>query len=72
MKIEGKVGNWLRAVRLEKKMTQETLAKCAGIERTFISHIEKGKRNISLDTLEKILGGLEISMKSFFSTEKFE
>lgn len=35
-------------------MSQEELARMAGISRTYLSDIERGLRNISLGTLEKL------------------
>jgi transcriptional regulator with XRE-family HTH domain len=68
MEIKQKVGVRLRDLRLKSNMTQEGLAKMCGIERTFISHIEKGSRNVSIETLEKIFIGLGISFRKFFDS----
>ncbi len=40
--------------------------------RTFMNHVENGKRNISVGTLEKIIcNGLETSFKEFFEVDAF-
>jgi transcriptional regulator with XRE-family HTH domain len=72
MEIKEKVGTRLREIRLKKELTQEALAKITGIERTFISHIEKGSRNVSIETLDKIFKGLNIDFKYFFKSKQFE
>jgi transcriptional regulator with XRE-family HTH domain len=48
-------------LRQERKWSQEQLAFEAGLHRTFVAHVERHARNISLDNLEKIASafGLE-------------
>lgn len=41
-------------LRVEKEWSQERLGLEAGLHRTFIAHVERGVRNISIDNLEKI------------------
>ncbi|MCS0583393.1 helix-turn-helix domain-containing protein [Massilia pinisoli] len=41
-------------LRQERKWSQEHLAYEAGLHRTFVAHVERHARNISLDNLEKI------------------
>jgi transcriptional regulator with XRE-family HTH domain len=41
-------------LRQERKWSQEHLAFEAGLHRTFIAHVERHARNISIDNLEKI------------------
>jgi transcriptional regulator with XRE-family HTH domain len=72
LEIEEKIGIRLKEIRLEKKITQEALSQLAGMERTFISHIEKGNRNISVATLNKLLRALDISFASFFNSDYFK
>jgi len=48
----------LRALR---GFSQEALAFEAGLHRTFIAHVERGKRNISIDNIEKIAKALSIA-----------
>lgn len=43
--------NWVRNLRETAGYTQQTLAKNMGVHRSFVSHIESGKRAISVDTL---------------------
>jgi transcriptional regulator with XRE-family HTH domain len=56
-----KLGMVIRKLRMDKSISQENLALQADIDRTYISDIEKGKRNISIETLEKLAHTLEIS-----------
>ena len=50
----------LRYYRLEKGLTQEKLAELTGLHRAYISALERERRNISLENIEKIASVLEI------------
>lgn len=49
--------------RLSLKISQETLANMADIDRTYLPDIEKGKRNVSLRVADKIAKALNVSLK---------
>ena len=49
--------------RQSLKISQETLANMADIDRTYLPDIEKGKRNVSLKVADKIAKALRISLK---------
>lgn len=49
--------------RLSLKISQETLANMADIDRTYLPDIEKGKRNVSLKIADKIAKALNTSLK---------
>lgn len=55
----------IRRIRLAKKLSQEDLASLAKLDRTYISGIERGVRNISIKSLCKVLKGLEIDTEQF-------
>lgn len=44
----------LRELRAAKGFSQEDLALEAGLHRTFVAHVERGARNISIDNIEKL------------------
>ena len=46
--------------RLNKKLSQEELAFVCNLHRTYISDIERAKRNVSIDNIEKIANALDI------------
>lgn len=60
------VGKRLRELRKQKSMTQEQLGEKAQLQSTYIGGVERGERNISLETLEKIMEALEIRPTEFF------
>ena len=50
----------VRKYRVEKGLSQETLADLAGLHRTYISAIERERRNISIDNIENIAAALDV------------
>jgi transcriptional regulator with XRE-family HTH domain len=73
MDIQAKIGQRIKEIRTENNLTQEAVAFKAEIDRTFMNHVENGKRNISIETLEKVIcNGLEVTFREFFDTENFD
>ena len=66
MDIKTKIGLRIKELRTEKNLTQEGVAWKADVDRTFMNHVENGKRNISIINLEKIIAALETSFEKFF------
>ena len=56
----------VRALRQKKKISQEALADLCSLHRTYISDVELGKRNVSLENIEKIANALDVSISEFF------
>jgi DNA-binding XRE family transcriptional regulator len=48
----------IRRLRLARELTQEALAAEAGLDRTFVSAVERGRRNISVATLDRLIAPL--------------
>ena len=63
------IGNRIRAVRMEKKMTQAQLAEAVGVGVTHISHIETGNTIPSLQTLLDIINVLGCSADELLCVE---
>ncbi|MGX7244740.1 helix-turn-helix domain-containing protein [Enterococcus quebecensis] len=53
--------NNVKAIRQDKNLSQEGLAFACNLHRTYISDIERGKRNVSIDNIEKIALALEVN-----------
>ena len=70
MDIKTKIGLRIKEMRSLKELTQEGLAWKAEINRTFMNHVENGRKNVSIESLQKIIAGLDSSFKEFFSDEK--
>lgn len=65
--IKEQVGKRIKELRLAKNMSQEDFAYKCGLDRTYITSLERGKRNVSLINLEKIANAFEISLSEFFN-----
>mgnify|MGYP000231393523 FL=1 len=65
-KIFIRYGQIVRELRLSKNISQETLADLCGLHRTYISDVELGKRNVSLENIEKIAKALWVSLTKLF------
>lgn len=61
MSLQQNIGFALKALRAEKGISQEKLALETGIGRRYMSDIENGRRNISLEIMEKISAFFEMS-----------
>jgi transcriptional regulator with XRE-family HTH domain len=67
MNIKDKIGNRIKQLRQEKHLSQEAFAELCELDRTYISSIEKGKRNVSIINLEKIANALNINLSTLFN-----
>jgi transcriptional regulator with XRE-family HTH domain len=72
MNIKDKVGSRVRELRHELSLSQEALANKAGVDRTYMTDVENGRRNISVELLEKIILALEVSFLEFFNAKEFK
>jgi transcriptional regulator with XRE-family HTH domain len=59
------VGNVLRELRLQKGFSQERLAELASLHRTYVGGVERGERNPSIESIERVLNALGSSWSSF-------
>lgn len=65
--FKSSLGDAVKQARSELRITQEELADRSGLHRTYISDVERGRRNISLENIEKLAAALEISMSKLFA-----
>lgn len=63
--LNTEVARTIRQLRTELGFSQEYLADLCDLDRTYISSVERGKRNLTLATLEKIIPHLSISTSAF-------
>lgn len=61
------IGQRLRTYRREAGLTQESLAEKAGLHPTYIGQIERGEKNLTVVTLEKLLNAMSVSFSDFFA-----
>ena len=60
-------GRTVRSKRAALGLSQEDLAARAGLHRTYISDVERGTRNISLENIEKLAEALDLSVSRLFA-----
>ena len=65
-KIQSELGRKLKALRLERGLTQENVAFEVDISRDHLSNIELGKHPVNIKTLYKLAQFFEVDMKYFF------
>jgi transcriptional regulator with XRE-family HTH domain len=56
----------LRRIRIERRISQERLAADAGVDRAYISELERKKGNATLDFVDKVAACLEVPVLEFF------
>lgn len=61
------IGKRIKEERLKRGLTQSEVAEISGITDNFLSYIENGKKQASLNTLYKIANALEVSLSKLFS-----
>lgn len=66
MDIKLLVGKRVKELRNRLGISQEELADLAGLDRTYITSVECGKRNISIVNIEKLATALSVTLAEFF------
>jgi transcriptional regulator with XRE-family HTH domain len=56
-----RLGNAIRTTRLERGYTQESFAASAGIDRSYYGAVERGRFNVTIETLRRVSVGLGVS-----------
>ena len=71
MDIRKRIGKRIKDLRADLQVTQEALAEKVDMDKTYLSEVENGKRNISVINLEKVIKGLDNNFATFFNEENF-
>ncbi|MCL1820432.1 MAG: helix-turn-helix transcriptional regulator [Oscillospiraceae bacterium] len=66
------LGNRLRQLRNNRALSQEQVAHIADITPAYLGQVERGTKNITVYTLEKVCRALNISLAEFFSVANIE
>jgi transcriptional regulator with XRE-family HTH domain len=72
MDIKLKIGQRIRLLRKELEISQESLAYKAEVDRTYVTDVENGRRNVSVEILERLIKALDISFNDFFNAKEFK
>ena len=67
MDIRILVGKRIKELRNNLGISQEELADLAELDRTYITSVECGRRNISIINIEKLSTALKVTLKEFFN-----
>lgn len=62
-------GERIRTLRQNQGLSQERLADMAGVHRTYLSSLERGQRNVSLDNIHAIAAALGVPPAELFENE---
>lgn len=65
--IDGRIGARVRALRAERGLTLDALAQQADVSRAMLSRIERGESSPTAQLLNKICGGLGVSLSHLFT-----
>lgn len=58
--LQRRVGHNLRAYRQQRGLSQEAFAELLGVHRTYMGGVERGERNLTLKSVERIAERLEL------------
>ena len=72
MNIKNNLGSRVKELRLHQGYSQQAFSLVCGLDRTYIASLENGKRNVSIENIEKIAIGLKLNVKDFFDSELFK
>lgn len=67
--LKEKLGKRIQEIRKSRKLTQEKLAEMIGLDIPNLSNIERGKRFVKAETLEKIVQALNVTERELFDFE---
>lgn len=64
--VTGRLGQRIRRLRVERNMTQTRMAEEFGLDRTYLSDLECGRKSVTLPTLDTIARGFKMSLSELF------
>ena len=67
-----RVGLRIKELRAGLGLSQEAFAYSIERSRTYFAEVETGKRNVSIENIERIAGGLGVSLRGFFDSDLFD
>lgn len=68
--LQRSVGRNLRAYRKERGLSQEAFAEVLGVHRTYMGAIERGERNLTLKSVERIAAKLDVEARWLLRPEE--
>ena len=71
MILNKELGLRIRNYRKQNKISQERLAEMCGLHPTYIGQVERGEKNVTIESLYRITSALEISLSDLFQNIEF-
>ena len=68
--ISEKFGNRVRNYRIHRNLSQEEFAELCGLHHTYVGQVERGEKNATIVTIEKVAHALQVPISDLF--EKIE
>ena len=72
MDIKIKVGQRIKELRKIILLSQESLANKADVDRTYVTDVENGRRNVSVEILDRLINALDVTVSEFFNAKEFK
>lgn len=72
MDIKIKVGQRIKELRKIILLSQESLANKADVDRTYVTDVENGRRNVSVEILDRLINALDVTVSEFFNSKDFK
>lgn len=64
--IKKTFGERIKNLRKERNISQEKFALQINMDRTYYASVENGKRNVSIENIERIAKGFDVSLEELF------
>ncbi|HFK1711095.1 MULTISPECIES: helix-turn-helix domain-containing protein [Bacillus cereus group] len=71
MEIIKELGQRIRCIRKEKNLSQERLGELSSIHTNHVGAIERGEKNVTIESLIKLTNGLNITLEDLFKKIEF-
>ena len=65
-KLSVEIGQRIRNYRIQNGLNQEELAEKCGLHPTYIGQVERGEKNATIESINKIVSGLDLSLSKLF------
>ncbi|WP_454051405.1 helix-turn-helix domain-containing protein [Cellulomonas sp. Marseille-Q8402] len=62
--LQAEVGRRVRRIRTERGISQEELAGAVGVHRTYLGGVERGERNLTLRSVERLADRLGVDVRT--------
>jgi transcriptional regulator with XRE-family HTH domain len=68
--LQRSLGRRIRELRSKHGWTQEQFAEFCGVHRTYLGHVERGEKNVSLSTVSRLANALGVRIPALFGSAR--